>query len=729
MSLLLCNKIIILKRFYFLIFALQVVFAQAQIAFERDTSFPIIVDGNPLPLAWSGGLNSVQFNQMDVNGDGKTDWVLFDRTANAVRIFLSETTYRFAPELSYLFPDNLSNFLLIRDFDADGRPDLFTGSSLGIKVFKNVSEEGEAAQFQELLFYNPPAPQKSEVILSQGFSTKINIQLQFDDVPALHDIDQDGDMDILVMAFSGNGQIEFHKNLSVEKYNKPDSLDFVRITQAWGGVRECGCGVFTFNNQPCPTNTRVKHAGGKALLVQDVNGDNQADLIFSELACETPYVLINNQQSETAQFSQADVFPNTYQANGLYPVVFSADVNQDQKQDVVISNGVFARSDAETDFSQSTTQFINNGTNSNLQLSNAEPFALQTQQFDVGDNSVPAFFDADGDGDLDVLISEMGRPIGNNQLVAGIYLLKNIGNNISPSYVLETDNWLNFRSSNFYNLKIQFADINSDLRSDLVFSATDISNTTKIYFIENIANTGFSPGSLSTTNITLAFNENFLFYDVNVDGKVDLLIGKSTGSVELWQQSLPTSWQVISNSYKGLVPTFDYTNPGLLATDINNDGKTDLVLTNTKGQLLFFDDFINQNTLNRNEESWLLNPLTKAYENPNLGGRVWLSAYSQNEIIYLIAGNTLGGLQFFKSIESENSFSIYPNPMEAGENVVIETSQSGNLLLIDSLGRTVWQTTAIKGKQEIRLPELQPGMYIATFRSGRKKFIKRLIVI
>ncbi len=718
----------ILKYFLMIGFWCLHLHAKAQFAFERIHTFPV-ANGNTLPLAWAGGLNSVQFNQMDVDGDSKPDWVLFDRTANAVKIFLQKETYIHAPEYETLFPENLSNFLLIRDLDNDGLPDLFTGSSLGIKVFKNTSKPTSKLSFKELTFYNPPSTLRSEVILSQGFSGKINIQLQFDDIPAIYDIDADGDLDIFVMAFSGSGQIEWHKNLSKELYNKPDSLEFTRITQSWGQFRECGCGVFAFENQPCPTNSRTKHAGGKALLIQDVNADGQADLIFSESACDKIYLSVNQQTTANALFISAEEFPTGRNTNGLYPVAFAADVNNDAIEDLLVSNGVFARTDAETDFSVSTIQWINNGDIQDWQLASPQQFLIHAQQIDVGDNSVPVFFDADGDGDHDILVSEMGRQVaGQNSLTAGIHWYENKGTDTTPVYQLNTDNYNNFRSLGFYNLKIQFADVTADFKPDLVFSATNAQNFTNVYYIENTANTGFHGSGVSQTNISILFNENFHVADVVSNGQPEILIGKSTGAIQVYTRTTNGNWQLLSSAFKNLGPTLNYTNPSVYVADINNNGTQDLLLGTPKGKLLFFESIQQQTELTNPETLWLLNDNTGLYESPNLGGRVWLSTRINNGEVFMIAGNTLGGLHYFKSISTSESFAIYPNPMDAGNNFTVETTTHGTLYFTDSLGRTIWQTQAQKGKQEITLPYLQGGLYVVTFATSSVKVQSRIVV-
>ena len=100
--------------------------------------------GTELLMPWAGGLNAAQYNIMDLNEDGQDDLVIFDRTADKIITFLNEDNqYRYAPEYQNYFPSDITNWLLLRDFNCDGKKDIFTGNSLGIKVYTNVTAPGE----------------------------------------------------------------------------------------------------------------------------------------------------------------------------------------------------------------------------------------------------------------------------------------------------------------------------------------------------------------------------------------------------------------------------------------------------------------------------------------------------------------------------------------------------------------------------------------------------------
>src|SRR5688572_3933952 len=111
-------------------------FVRGQFTYQVDQGIPVAnIEGNALPLAWAGGVNAAQYNTLDLNGDGQDDLLLFDRMGNKPLPFLrANNQYVYAPEYESLFPTDLLNWVLLRDFNCDGKKDIFTGDIFGMKV-------------------------------------------------------------------------------------------------------------------------------------------------------------------------------------------------------------------------------------------------------------------------------------------------------------------------------------------------------------------------------------------------------------------------------------------------------------------------------------------------------------------------------------------------------------------------------------------------------------------
>src|SRR5687768_3282883 len=122
--------------------------SQAQFTYFLDQSIVVQDQGGNLAHPWAGGLNAAAFNTMDLNGDGADDLVLFDRMAGKVITFINaDNQYVPAPEFENFFPGDVTNWLLLRDYNCDGRKDIFTGDVLGIKVYKNTTPDGGNLQW------------------------------------------------------------------------------------------------------------------------------------------------------------------------------------------------------------------------------------------------------------------------------------------------------------------------------------------------------------------------------------------------------------------------------------------------------------------------------------------------------------------------------------------------------------------------------------------------------
>lgn len=694
--------------------------AWGQYAYEADFSIPVrTADDQLLAQPWAGGINAVQVNTLDINNDSVEDLILFDRTANKVLPYLVQgQQYIYAPMYEAFFPDDLANFLLIRDLNGDGKKDIFTGNPFGIKVYLNNSSD-DILRWQHLLFQN------SNVMLTTGFSGKTNIQLQADDVPAIADMDGDGDLDVLCMNFSGSGKIEYHKNVGT--LNSPD---FVRTTQAWGGLTECGCGEFAFNNTTCVSNGRVKHAGGKFLLALDVNADNQMDLIFSESECDQLYLFINEGTSENAVFTQAVIYPDNLKENGVYPIAFYEDLDFDNIKDLIISLGVFERSDDVTDFSQSLYFHKNVLSNNNPQFAAPLNF-LQNEMIDVGENACPAFFDYDGDGDDDLFIGDFGIQ-QDGIFRATLSLYENTGNQQQPSFKFVTNDYANLSTYALYNLKPQFTDINKDGTTDLVFTATNQDGQTLLHYILNNSSTSLSlQNTLTATSFSVFFNENIHIYDINNDGLPDALVGKANGAVEYWKNNgsaQTPSWQRESTAFLDIDQSFVRQNPSILIIDINNDAKQDLIMGLQDGTVQILSDFKSAVNFDNAEKELTFNTLSRQFEIRNFGGPVWTTSLSTTTQNYLVIGNSLGGLQLLKAKSLDQNFSVFPNPASKDQSVFIESTTAGVVQIYSAHGQFISSTTALKGTSELSFAMLSAGVYLLRFSGNGTSITRRLII-
>ncbi|MBL0741562.1 FG-GAP-like repeat-containing protein [Chryseolinea lacunae] len=722
---------------------------QAQFTYEMVADVPVKnSDGTAVNMPWVGGLNAAQYNTMDLDHDGKDDLVLFDRMADRVITFLNrDNTYVAAPQYESFFPAEITNWLLLRDFNCDGQKDIFTGDILGIKVFTNTTASGQTPSWKQFLFYSGPGGTKSQVLLSKGFSGLINVQLQFDDLPSLLDADGDGDLDLFDVRFVGDGTVEYHKNFSQERYGRCDSLVFERQTQKWGGVTECSCGTFAFNGDPCPpiTGGRPEHAGGKSLLVMDVNGDATLDMLFSEATCSNLYLLSNTGTLDAPVITTSSTFPQLKPISFLvYPAAFYEDLDFDGRKDIVSIPNIFAKLYLNSDLSHSNWFYKNTGTSAAPVFTFSQDNFLQDRMVDVGDNSVPAFFDYDADGDYDLFVSQNTSDPGS--VFATVKLYKNTGTASQPEFTLANDDMFGFSALSIYNLKIQFADFDADKKTDLVFTATTLQGSTALYYVSNKTGLGVDFGGqpVQNTGFTIFQSENITVVDVNQDGFGDLLVGKSNGSLEYWKNNgQVNSFTMVTNAFLGLSSTVLRQNLSTSVADLDADGKSDLLIGDQDGHIGIISDFrtvyqtkLAVNIIRDITYNALLADADK-YENRNFGGRIWtapVNLYNTTKPSVVI-GNALGGLFLLRhdggeSLPENPVISVYPNPTLRNSAITVKADRSVEMQIFSSLGHRVTDRIRVPGGEEFtyRLGSMASGVYIIRFTENNKSFVSRLVV-
>lgn len=714
----------------------------AQFQYTLDQSIPVFdLTNHQLAMPWAGGINAAQHNTLDLNGDSNADLVLFDRMANKVMTYLATGNhYLYAPDYEALFPKGIANWILLRDYNCDGKKDLFTSDVLGMRVYTNTTQPGGKLSWQPFYFFVAPKQPKSQVLLTKGFRDLINLQLQYDDLPSIMDADGDGDLDIFAMQYSGN-TAEFHRNYSKERYGTCDSLAFERITQTWGNFTDCGCGQFAFNGAPCPPQGgRVEHAGGKSILTFDADGDSDLDFVFSEVSCTNLYLLRNEGTTENPVINTAVTFPvGSPTSFYIFPAAYYEDLDFDGVRDIVATPNIYAKSYFNTDLSSSNWLYKNTGTEQQPRFNFVQNNFLQNEMIDVGDNSIPAFGDFDDDGDYDLFVSQ-NTSMG---FRSTLYAYENTGSKTTPVFTLRNKDYLGFSLSNQYNLKIQFADINGDGNMDLVYTSTSFQNgLTQLYYLPDVFHYSFQP--IESLNVTLALADNVYVTDIagssdgKPDGLPDLLIGKTNGALEYWENMGALNFAPKNNSFLGIKTSVTRQNPSSVVADLDHDGYADLITGDQSGILTIISNFLEANENSERITETVLSPLTDStYLARNFGGRVWptvVNLYDTDKPA-IVVGNTLGGIQIIKptvshSLTSKPIIQLYPNPLAQQEDLYIRTDRNAIVEVFTSLGQRLSDPVLLKANEMTRFKNnsLAAGVYFFKFTINKKTYTKRIVI-
>jgi hypothetical protein len=732
-----------LKRFLLTPLFLISITIHAQFQYKIDQSAEVEINGSKISMPWAGGLNSAQINTMDLNGDSHNDLVIYDKGVGKIWTFLqTEKSYRYAPEFESLFPPNIQSFILLRDYNCDGKKDLFTfnNSINGISVYKNVTSSGGKISWQQIKIYLPTTKSYTEILLTQGFSGLVNVLPGIDDIPNIADMDGDGDLDILNMRFVNPSTAEFHRNLSKETYGVCDSLIFKRETQRWGGWEECTCGQMAFGTE-CTTSGRTEHTGGKSLLTLDIDADGDLDVLYSEEKCSQLYLLPNQGTGTTPLMNSITVYPTS---NPIYfpffPSPFLEDVDFDGIGDLIISSNINVRTVFNTDFNKSLWLYKNTATSSLPKFTLIKQNFLQESMIDVGDNSVPAFFDYDGDGDQDMFIGTFTSDY--DDFTGRIFQYENTGTKDTPVFSFITDNFGSIDLYRFYNVKLQFTDIDGNGTIDLTFTATTFSDgVTSVYIVlnKNKDNGNFDFSNIIKANFNLGADENVCFVDVNRNGVADILVGRSTGALQYYENlgaAGTFNFALTNQTYLNLGITTARQNLSVAVGDLNADGNEDLVTGDQRGFVTIYDNFRSANTPEGITDI-VYDSMNNIYAAKNMGGRVWptISNLFNGSKPSIIIGNTAGGLSILKNEDDVNLsdtpvISLSPNPVPKNQTLNIKADRNVSMQIFSLLGQRMSEPIFIPANQEYQLSfqNIFPGLYIARFTVKGKNYARKFVI-
>jgi FG-GAP-like repeat len=705
------------------------IMALAQLQYQQ--SFDISVHdggGQLLSMPWAGGMNAPQINTLDLNADGKEDMVLFDRMANKFFTFLKNTTgHSYAPQYESWFPAGLTDWVLLRDFDGDGRKDIFTSHPFGVRVFVNTTSG--IAPFTWRPFNN------SNALFTLAFAQPVNLKVNATDIPVIEDLDNDGDLDILNMEFSSSSTIEFHKNTSVELNGNTDSLQMELVTQKWANLEVCGCNSFVFDNQTCPQGGRIQHTGGKAMLMADIDADGDHDFFFSNEECGNVQFFRNTGSSVDPVFQAPEPFKGI--DVHMFPAAYWEDVDADGLRDIIVTSNASHREEYETDFSKSVWFYKNTA---GLFFTKEEDF-LQRDMIDVGDAAVPAFFDADADGDLDMFIGYYSQQTDDghddhHHATGSIAFYRNTGSIKNPEFSLVSGDFEGISSYGLVNLKPQFVDVNSDGKRDLVFTAQSMeTGTSALYFIRNQSLTSLDLGNLlGQINFEFAGGENLILTDFDRDGDPDILRGAFDGSIQLWENTGSLQF-LLTDKLNYLGQGSLRIAPHLSVADLNDDGNEDLLIGDQTGFLKMVSDYKSGEGI---EEQTHLQSFSDEllYESRKLNGRIYpvpVNLFFTRKP-QIAVGTLTGGILMLNPIENETLavselIQIYPNPIPIHDELNINALQAGTFRVFSVLGQPIGDPILFEaGITRFTANNLSKGIYLLKIYLLGEVITQRLIV-
>lgn len=747
----------VFKPVLLLLFSLLHPKTHAQLSFEYDGSVEVRKNGTPLQNAWAGGLDYAQFSTFDFDFDGDLDLFVFDRSANNIRVFTQEIVngtkqWKFVYNVAAYFPEDLIYRATMVDFDNDGKHDLFTYSIGGLKVYRNVGNSTDGLQWE---LFKP-------IVYSDynGFNT--NLYVASSDIPAIVDVDFDGDIDVLTF-HQGGQHLEYHKNMSMENYGIPDSLEFVLANECWGKFSENAnnnsvllndpnfpCNGGTVPNPELPTHgegggiieaqSEFSRHAGSTVLALDYNNSGVMDLILGDVAFNNLVLLINGgtvPNSDSPMISADISFPsNTLPASiYLFPAPFYLDVDFDGMNDLIVGANAKNVSQNET----SILFYKNIGANNNPTFVYQQNDFLQNQMIEHGKGSIPVLYDVDNDGRKDLIVSNLYRFKTESIKEGTIAWYKNTGTASNPVYTFVDYNWLNLNQFN-YGLRMvpTFGDINGDGKQELILGKED---GTLVLF-QNNGSTFVNPtiNLKDNTNTTIqvggyAFPQLF---DLNKDGLLDLIIGNRTGKLLYYQNvgtSTSPSFELINNTL-GAIHIQDPNNPdGYTAPHFFRKNDTTLLFLGAiDGKLHYYggiDENLSQGQSFQLESPGFLNINAEAYSS------FWVEDIDGDGYLNMFVGQDLGGLYHFEvdpnstisvqQVDPPIAVTIFPNPTTGNLFVKTDIDAVFTVKMYTINGQLLGEHTAFR-EVEIDLHAYKSGMYLLELsNANNQRTIHRIV--
>lgn len=715
---------------------------KAQPWFQRVDSVVVKHGNDTLKSAWSGGINYPQVSDIDLNQDGINDLFVFDRAGDRLLTFINKGTpgqvdYHYAPQYRKAFPI-LWYWALLADYNCDGKEDIFSFSeqAAGIQVYRNDSEPGK-------LKFTLVTP----LLHFDDVQSKEIMYVSAADLPAIDDIDGDGDLDILTFNVIGTSIVYF-ENRSKDLYGHCDSLKYVVNSGCWGNFTENFSNNRLNLNQSCKANVYDKpqagttlHAGSCQLCI-DMDGDKDKDIILGDIAYPTLNYLTNGGDNKTAHIiAQDSTFPS-YDVPlhmNLFPCGFSLDLNNDSLNDLLVCPNApnISRN------WNNTAYYKNTGSATAPVFSYQNDNLLSSEMIDNGEGAYPVFFDHDADGLIDLLIGNYGYYSDTtSEYPSMIALYKNIGTANTPAFQLVTRDY-----AGIYNLLIQnpvptFGDLDNDNDPDMLIG--DVNGN--FHYFENIAGAGnpcnfavkkFMLNDSSGNTIDVGQHATPQLFDVNKDGLLDIVCGERSGNLNYYQNVGTANnalFALKSSKFGNVDVAPDGNLTGYSFPFMFSQNSTLKLLVGSENGNIFMYDNIDNNW------SGNFNLLDSNYQWMNEGSITALhgSDINNDGLMDLVIGNYAGGVALYmgqasvsvnKTKHRSPGVLIFPNPANATVNVFIEAGlKNAEVSLADVLGRERRRYFVQSGNIQMDIAGLPSGIYFVKVLCDGTSTVKQLLI-
>jgi hypothetical protein len=702
--------------------------------------------------AWAGGLTAPQWSSIDFDGDGDEDLFAFDRDGDRILMFERmeigpQVIHRERIDWEQGWPEGLEDWVLLRDADCDGRPDLFTVYQNAFNVYRNTGDFGEAE------FTPWHIPLNAIWDFGSGEQELPTVAITIDK-PAILDLDDDGDLDFLAFTETSN-------RIYAYTGQTPCDLDLVVTNRCYGMIDEAAESNLIYYGElhtcdfnvvdprglapkpkPSEDNGGYRHAGGTLTAIQ-LDGENLPDLLLSDVTYPT-IASIHLENAVDGQDSAAWVdmaFPSLSPHGGpldtvhlpRFPAAYPVDIEGDGDQDLVFSPFTHY----EVDDDACVHLWRNDGSAEEPLWVYATDNWIQSDMIDVGRGAYPHLVDFDGDGLLDIAIANKERYEGIGNTPSAVATFRNSGTATNPLFDWVSWDALPLDGYGIESAQPAFTDWDGDGDVDAVVG----DEMGLLHRFENVAGPGNWPEwELHTLAMQDAEGATIdvgqfatpVVADVNNDGVLDLIVGEKNGNLNLLlgcgldagapllcvyeSPETGTNWAgVFADNTLGIN---GYSVPFWFSDEEGNH----LLVANEVGTIQYFG------TVDSEAFDAILVEVDGA-----IGGFLHgvkasgaLGDLDGDGLPELLMGMQNGGVRYHKGTPSgvaewtEHTgpvASIAPNPSSSAAAARVVWApvigEIEDVSICDAHGRTVFRASPVQGESSLALPaSLAPGLYL-----------------
>lgn len=709
-----------------------------------------------LPNAFAGGLRNPQVYNIDLDKDGQQDLVVFDGRDGSILPFEArnegeDLQYTYAPAYKAAFPkSDLFEALKVRDYNDDGRNDLFYNQGGGIAVYKQTADSNLQFTLAE-----DELMARDVVFCPDTCSARVFTPPT--DIPGITDVDNDGDLDILTFSSS---YLTLYRNLAKEQSkNTLDSLNFELTNACFGSFRESGAGSdvpdINFN---CPgfRRTGKKHAGANIMLF-DKDKDGDQDMLYGDVGFRNIVYLANGKSDNTYPIdtftSATKKFPKEKAVDlKEFPAAFRPEISGDSLKDLLVT----PQEEVNGRVKDQLWYYVNTGTKADPQFTFQSNDILQNTMVDLGGGTAPTFLDFDGDGVKDLLVAaNQNTNNGGSFLV----LYKNEGTDKKPVYKVQNRDYLGLKDDSLLLQSVAAGDLNQDNATDLVIGTSK----GRLHYYQNQSNPGeqaqFTLKTRFLDSIDVGRGSSPAIADINGDGYNDLIVGSSFQNLFYYRQNKPNSgnptFTKVTDTLGGIQQErFSFLRPAV--ADLDGNGSLDLVLGTRNSGLKFYYNFQSAIGKKRFKET---SPNIKFPSKPGrnvkqIGQFLIPTIHSQGTDTFpdLYLGNARGGLVYLGTQSNRDTvndvtgrepttkrnldYKLYPNPASNSVNLEWQSDNKRpgplTLRLWDLKGHMIKsrQLNSQRSSHQFEVNQVKPGVYITTLQNTNGKVMgrERLII-